>query len=300
MLPLEMVRGYDLTLSQLSTAALADLRALMTSLEDVSQSRQQAVLQEAFPEVFNPYAAASSAVSASFYEEVRDYAEVKGSFDAETLDSVDTSRWGALVGFGTAPRTLERGGSALVFSLLSGGLTSVLTSMAADTIAGNAALDPVTVGYQRVPKPGCCGFCGMLASRTTSMYQSEDAALKVVGRGMPIPKVRQRGGQARGIRPRGTQALGEKFHDHCKCTAAPVFAGQEVQMHADAEKYNEAYTTARDNVNKGLTLEAEQSKSADGSLKNTYRWVDADGGLVSSKDKTKLIAKAVRHELDVK
>lgn len=247
MIPIAMTRGYDLTLSQLSTAALGDLRALMNAVEGLAPARQQAVLQEAFPEVFNPYAAASSAVSASFYEEVREFSEVRGSFDAETLDSVDAGRWGALVGFGSSPRALEQGGAALVFSLLSGGLTQVLTEFAADTIAGNAALDPVTVGYQRVPKPGCCSFCALLASRSAA-YTSREAAEGVVGRGVPVPKSKQRGGQARGIRPRGARSIGDAYHDHCKCRGVPVFAGQEVQMQRDADKYFDAYADARDKV----------------------------------------------------
>jgi hypothetical protein len=247
MIPLTLVRGYDTTLTQLSTAALADLRALMNSLGDVDPARAQAVLQEAFPEVFNPYAAASSAVSASFYEEVREYAEVRGRFDAETLDSVDAGRYGALVGWGARPSVFERGGQALAFSLLSGGLTQILTEMSADTIIGNAALDPAPIGYQRVPRAGCCTFCGMLASRGAA-YSSEGAAGGVVGRGMEVPKVKRRGGQAKGIRARGSRQMGERFHDDCKCRAVPVNEGNAVQMQSDADKYFNAYADARNEV----------------------------------------------------
>jgi hypothetical protein len=153
-LPLSVINGYDLTLDSLSTAALADLRALLAGLEGVSPERSRAVLFEAFPEVFNPYAAASSAVSASFYEEVRDLAGVGGSFAAEALDSVDADRWGSLVGAGTQPRMLEQGASNLMFQFLAGGLTSILSTMAADTIYGNAQKDPVTTRFQRVPNVG--------------------------------------------------------------------------------------------------------------------------------------------------
>lgn len=304
MIPLAVVNGYDLTLDSLSTAALADLRALLSSLEDLSPERSKAILFEAFPEVFNPYAASASAVSASFYEEVRDLAGVKGSFGAETLDSVDTGRWNALVGAGTAPRMLEQGASNLMFQFLAGGLTSILSTIAADTIVGNAEIDPAPMGYQRVPQPGCCGFCGMLASRGasgTTNYSSEEAALRVVGRGVPVEKTRgKRGGQGKGIGPRGSQRIGEKFHDHCKCRAVPVSRGNQVEMRADADKYLEAYSKARNNISDGLTLQSETVKASDGSLKNTYKWVNSDGKQVSSTDKTKMIATAMRHDLDVK
>ena len=300
MIPLSVVNGYDLTLDSLSTAALADLRALLSSLQDLSPERSKAILFEAFPEVFNPYAAASSAVSASFYEEVRDSAGVKGSFAAETLDTVESDRWGALVGAGTQPRMLEQGASNLMFTFLSGGLTSILSTMAADTIYGNAQNDPVTTRFQRVPKPGCCGFCGMLASRGAD-YDSEESALRVVGRGVPVEKTKgKRGGQGKGIIPRGSRSVGQDFHDHCKCRAVQVYEGNAVEMQADADKYFDSYGTARDKINAGLTLESQTFKSSDGSLKNTYKWVDSDGRQVSPKDKTKMIATAMRHDLEVK
>lgn len=252
MIPLSAVNGYDLTLGSLSTAALADLRALLSEVEGMDPDRAKRVLFAAFPELFNPYAAASSEVSASFYEEVRALSGVGGSFQADTLTTVEPERWGSLVGAGTQPRMLEQGASNLMFQFLAGGLTSILTTIAADTIVGNAALDPAPMGYQRVPKPGCCAFCGMLASRgasSTTNYSSEEAALRVVGRGVPVEKTKgKRGGQGKGIGPRGSQRIGEKFHDHCKCRAVPVSRGNFVEMQADAEKYFESYATARESV----------------------------------------------------
>jgi hypothetical protein len=296
-----LVNGYDLTLSGLSTAALGDLQELLRSLEGESPNKTKAVLFEAFPEVFNPYAAATSAVSATFYEEVRDYANVSGSFAAETLDSVDTGRWNALVGYGTQPRLLEQGAMSLMFSLLSGGLTSILSEMAGDTVYGNAQNERVTVGFQRVPKPGCCSFCGMLASRG-SVYSSEAAASGVVGRGVPVEKTRGKsGGQGKGIRPRGSRAVGEKFHDHCKCRAVQVYEDTYVEMQADADKYLESYASARNKINDGLVLESKTTKASDGSLKNTYEWVQSSSGKkVSAKEKTKMITAAMRTDLGTK
>lgn len=300
MIPLSAINGYDLTLESLSTGALADLRALLSSLEGLAPERSRAILFEAFPEVFNPYAAAASDVSASFYEEVRDMADVRGSFAAETLDSVETDRWNALVGAGTQPRLLEQGASNLMFQFLAGGLTSILSTMAADTIYGNAQNERVTVGFQRIPKPGCCGFCGMLASRG-AVYDSEESASKVVGRGVPVGKGRGKGvkGRGGGIKARGSREAGQSFHDHCKCKTVPVFADNYVEMQEDADKYFDSYATARDKIDAGLTLESQTFKSSDGSLKNKYQWVDSGGQQVSSTDKTKMIAKAMRHDLDV-
>lgn len=299
MIPLAVMNGYDLTLDSLSTAALADLRALLAEVEGMDSDKSKRVLFQAFPELFNPYAAASSEVSASFYEEVRALAGVGGSFAADALDTVEADRWAALVGAGTQPRMLEQGASNLMFQFLAGGLTSIMSTMAADTIYGNAQRDPVTARFQRVPKAGCCGFCGMLASRGAD-YDSEESALRVVGRGVPVHRTKgNRGGQGKGIRPRGSQAVGEKFHDHCKCRTVQVYEGNAVEMQADADKYFDSYGAARDKINAGLTLESQTTKASDGSLKSTYKWVNSDGRQVSSTDKTKMIATAMRHDLEV-
>lgn len=300
MIPLTVMRGYDLALDSLSAAALADLRGLLVEVEGLAPERRKQVLFQAFPALFNPYAAMTSEVSASFYEEVRDFAGVGGSFNAATLDSVEDDRWNALVGAGTQPRLLEQSATNLMFQFLAGGLTSVMSAMAADTIYGNAANERVTVGFQRVPKPGCCGFCGMLASRGAS-YASEASATGVVGRGVPVGKGRGKGikGRGGGIKPRGSREIGEKFHDHCKCKTVQVYEDTYVEMQADADKYFDSYATARDKINDGLRLETVQFKASDGSLKNKYQWVASDGMQVSAEDKTKMIATAMRHDLNV-
>ncbi|UYB35500.1 hypothetical protein N9A08_12825 [Arthrobacter koreensis] len=300
MIPYSAVSSYSLTLDQLSVAALADLRGLLDGLQGTSPERTQMVLHEAFPEVFDPFVSATSAVSASFYEEVRDMSGVKGSFAAQTLDSVETDRWRSLVGFGTAPAVFEQGGAALMYSLLSGGLTKVLTEMAADTVIGNAGLDPAPMAYQRVPQPGCCAFCGMLASRGAA-YSSQEAATGVVGRGVPVGKGRGKGSKGRGggIKPRGARKVGETFHDHCRCRAVPVSPGNSVEMQADADKYFASYATARDRVNAGLELRSTTYEAPDGSLKNKYEWVDSTG-VVSAAQKTKNIVAGMRHDLGVK
>lgn len=301
MIPLSAVNGYDLALDGLSTAALRDLRALLVEVEGLDPDQQKRVLFQAFPEVFNPYAVASSEVSASFYEEVRELAGVRGGFQAESLNGVETERWSSLVGAGTQPRMLEQGAANLMFQFLAGGLTSILTTAAADTIYGNAERDNAPVRFQRVPKPGCCGFCGMLASRGAA-YTSKEAAESVVGRGVPVGKGRGKGikGRGGGIKARGSREIGQSFHDHCKCRAVPVHEGNSVQMQADAAKYFESYAAARNKINDGLVLETETFKASDGSLKNRYKWVDSSGRQVSSTDKTKMIATAMRHELEVK
>jgi hypothetical protein len=141
----------------------------------------------------------------------------------------------------------------------------------------------------------------MLASRGAA-YSSEEAASGVVGRGVPVGKGRGKGikGRGGGIKARGSREIGQDFHDHCKCRAVQVYEDDYVEMQSDADKYFESYAAARNKINEGLTLEAVQFKAKDGSLKNKYQWVDSGGSQVTSDDKTKMIATAMRHDLDVK
>lgn len=77
--------------------------------------------------------------------------------------------------------------------------------------------------WRRVSDGNPCSFCAMLVARGAA-YTSQRAALTVVGRGMDVSANRRpdgrrrRGGQAKGVKPRGTRGLGEKFHNNCGCT----------------------------------------------------------------------------------
>ena len=293
MIPLATVQGLSTTLEALSGAALAELQALVAAVEGMAPDKAKAILFEAFPDVFNPYAATVSDVSATFYEEVRAASGVKATFDAQAIKTVPAGRWNALVGFGTQPASFEQGAGALMFQLLSGGLTKTLTEVSADTIVGNAQQESVLVGYQRVPSPGCCAFCGLLASRGVS----GGGQLQVSGRGVPVNTgKKRRGGQGRGIRSRGSRAIGQDFHDFCKCSSVPVFESNYVEMQADADKYYDSYRDAYDKVNDGLT------RGYDGGRRRGSRYydMDGDGGIVSSKQQTKMILAAMRQDLGVK
>lgn len=297
MIPLSAVQGLSATSGALSASALAELQALVAAVDGMEPEKAKKILFEAFPDIFNPYAATMSDVSATFYEEVRALSGVKATFDAQTIKAVPPKRWNALVGFGTQPASFEQGAGALMFQLLSGGLTKTLTEVSADTIVGNAESESVLVGYQRVPSPGCCAFCGMLASRGVS----GGGGLTVAGRGVPVEQTRgKRGGQGRGIRSRGTRAIGQDFHDFCKCSSVPVFESNYVEMQSDAGKYYDSYRDAADKVNDGLTLEHVESVSSDGTQHRSYEWVNVAGDARSSKEQTSDILAAMRLDLGVK
>lgn len=295
----EQVESYNSALGEVKTAALGELREMLDQLEGATPAELKQVLFEVVPQVFDPYAAATSDISATFYEESRTAAGSPTPYTPKALgEPVPVESWNALVGYSTASDESEADAVARAFDRLSGGLTKRLTGVAADTQHQNAVEDPDPVSFQRVPSPGCCGFCGMLASRG-AVYGSRAEAGKVMGRGIEVEKsfkadgTRKSGGQARGLRLRGTRKAGEDFHDNCNCAVIAVHQGNAVEMQADAYRYLDAFREAQKQVDDGLERHIETHRTADGSLKNTYSWVDADGNLWTDKERRREMARVM-------
>jgi hypothetical protein len=175
------------------------------------------------PEVVGPYLTASGDLAGTWYEDLR-AASVGGTYYATSSGAVNQARIDSLVRFGVKP-LFGQGGST-VLSLIGGGVQRMMAGAGRDTISGNAQRDRVRVGVARIPRPGCCAFCSMLAGRG-AVYSSEASAGGVVGRGVSAESTAgKRGGQGRGVKARGNQAIGSSsFHDFCRCVSAPVFTG---------------------------------------------------------------------------
>lgn len=299
LIPYSATQSYSLLRSALSDAALVDLDRLMRSVAGESPAVQREAMMDLLPVLGNQYASATGEVAAVFSGELMELQEVKRPVAPETLELPPAQSWYALAGFGTSDRVMERGGMLLAYSLIAGGLTKRLTEFAADTMIGNAGIQSTPMRAQRVPKTGCCAFCGMLASR--GAVYSEESGLKVGGRGVPIGEGRGRGskGRGRGVKTRGSQAIGEKFHDHCRCEMVVVTEKNEVQLQADADKYYDSYRESADKVNDGLTLKVTDV-STEERLKNKYEWVNADGEARNAKERTADILSAMRLDLGVK
>lgn len=300
MIPYSVIQGYSTILERLSGQALVELDRLMRSVSTEPLKVQREAFMDLLPTFGDQYVGASSLVSAQFFTELQDLNEVKKPKAPETLDSLDVGSWHALVGFGSSDRVMEQGGMALMYSLMAGGLVKRLTESSADTIVGNAAIQG-GMRAQRVPRPGCCAFCGMLASRFAE-YRSVESGSQVVGRGVPVGQGRGKGskGLGLGLRPRGSRALGEDFHDFCRCRIVAVTEKNYVQLQRNADRYYDSYRDSADKVNSGLKLEHTTTKESDGTLHNAYRWVDAGGRERSSKQTTGDILSAMRSDLGIK
>ena len=299
LVPYSVTQSYSLLRAALSDSALVELDRLMRSVDNESPAVQREAMMDLLPALGNQYASATGEVAAVFSGELMELQEVKRPVAPETLALPPAQSWFALAGFGLSDRVMERGGMLLAYSLIAGGLTKRLTEFAADTMIGNASIQSVPTSAARVPKPGCCAFCGMLASRG-AVYSTESAGV-VGGRGVPVGQGKGRGskGRGRGIKTRGSHAIGESFHDHCRCEVVALTAGNEAQLQADADRYYEAYRESADKVNDGLTLKVTDV-STEERLKNKYEWVNAEGKARNAKERTADILAAMRLDLGVK
>ncbi|MDO4243795.1 MAG: hypothetical protein Q4C85_08590 [Actinomyces sp.] len=138
-----------------------------------------------------------------------------GQYDLEAptvIDPITMEVAEAIAGWAQAGETPE---AVLRRAAIS--TTRHLRNSSRDTVELSTAL--AGTGWCRVPRPGCCAFCLMLASRG-AVYTSRDAALTVGG----------------GRRKRGKRPPGSRYHDNCGCMVQevlpkhgvpPIVAGME-------------------------------------------------------------------------
>ena len=242
----------------LSALTKRDLEAIWRKLNLDRPDRLAEPLAVILEEITAKYGSAAATLAAEWYDEARAAAGVAGSFRAAPALLPEPSRFESLARWGVGPMFGGDGPDAAL-QLLLGGLSRQVLNMARDTTAGNVALDPAGPRYARHASANACAFCAMLATRGAD-YTSEDAALRVVGRGKER-RTGPTGRRAGGIRPRGTRALGEKYHDDCHCTAVAVFPGQEYQEAPYVAKWREAYADTSSNDRSVILAEMREALS---------------------------------------
>lgn len=226
-------------LVDLNTLMVSDLAALWRAVDGQDVEFLRDALQAEVPGVVDPYLAAAGDITADWYE-------------AQAPDLNYVARPAALVDEGQLQATARwAAGTVLTKSpvspldLLAGSMQRALFNESRETIVENAEVEP-GARWARHASANACEFCRMVATRG-AVYTSESAASRVGGRGVDESTNigRRRGGQARGIRARGNQSIGDKYHDHCHCIAVPVRPGQSYNPPSYVEEWEAEYTLAR-------------------------------------------------------
>lgn len=222
-------------LTDLSTLTVSQLVALFRQYSGRSDFPQ--LVKTAFPQIVEPHAHAAAQITAQWYDELHTestfHATPTVNLPAERMDK--TVDWALYAPTETKP---EPGSHVHVYeeepdvplSRLSGSAKRMVFDASRDTVTTNASKQDVK--WARYASANACAFCRLMATRGP-VYNSEKSATKVVGR--------------RG-KPTGARALGESWHDHCRCLATPVPVGDTYTPPDYTKQWQKDYTDAREGV----------------------------------------------------
>lgn len=178
----------------LSVRVETDLLAVMSVIDLSRPDMAKGALFEAIPPLVNKWGDVAATASAEWFEEFRLAEGVSGEFRSELADPVPTEQVNARLGFATREAGhLFLGQSADLFAFLSLIVNEYSLKPGHETVALNAQRDGAA--YARIPEPGACKFCVMLASRGF-VYSKRSAE--------------------------ATSAGGD-FHGKCRCHGMPVY-----------------------------------------------------------------------------
>lgn len=262
-------------LTDLSTLTLSQLVALFRQYQSVPNFSD--ILKAAFPQIVLPHASAAATVTAQWYNDIAPSRNPAVPVVQLPLDRIDkTIAWAlyaptqkmptALVPTRTSPQSAIAPAD-VTLSRLAGSTKRMVFDASRDTVLSNTFKQGIR--WARVAQPGACAFCRVLASKTGSsraLYHTEMSAQRVVGRTPSLTlgdrkkiasgiasrdellerkyAARQVPGQPNFGVQRGSQALGEKYHDHCRCVAVPVPAGQSYEAPDYTAQWSKDYKDA--------------------------------------------------------
>lgn len=256
-------------LSELHRLGVADLWAVWQAADGVDNFWQYIV--EAFPELVAQYSVTAGELSALWYEEAAPslpYVAVPAALPP--LEKfAESAKWALFTGDGS--RSFEK---------LSGVLQRGMFDAARDTTLTNVRSER-GARWARHASSNACEFCRMVATRG-AVYTSESAATRVGGRGKavssnydPVTGKRKRGGQAKGVRVRGTQKIGDKYHSNCRCMAVPVRPGKSYEPPPYVEKWEQEY------------IDAVRSTRAEGRTKGEFGAIDVKAVMAAMRQNAK-------------
>lgn len=239
---LDDARELQALLADVSTLAQRDLTLVWSQVADLDYRSTSAVLLDAVPEIATQYSTVSGVASAEFYDAQLPNSTFRAVPAAPPpIEQVQAStRW--------ALGTMLTKSPATPLDLLAGSLQRMVFGASRRTVYENVAEEP-GARFARYASANACEFCRMLATRTV-LYTSESTALRVGGRGKDASTnygadgKRKSGGQAKGVRTRGTQEIGDKFHDRCHCTAVMVRPGSFYEPPDYVSKWESEYKDA--------------------------------------------------------
>lgn len=240
-------------LSQVNILAGEQISQLWNQAETLADIDFAAFIKRAFPEVVTPFAATAADLAATWYDESSsptNYIAKPGALP--DLDKLESSAGWALGADGRD-----------AVARMQGTAQRAIYDSARDTIVSNAQSESGST-WARYASANACAFCALMATRE-NVYASAHSAVRVVGRGKDFSTnfnadgTRKSGGQAGGVKLRGTQQFGEKYHDDCHCVAVEVRPGGTYEPPAHVQDWKQAYDKAFAAVPDGTPYDQKNS-----------------------------------------
>jgi hypothetical protein len=175
--------------------------------------------------LLRPYAVASAALAAEFYDAEREVAGARTRFTVPVAEPPPLEQVTATMSWATRELRADepdQGSAGAALTLARGAVQRLVVDAGRRTLARAVTADDSADGWARVPTGAqTCHFCAMLATRGAVYKSRSSGGSRVSGR-----------------------FVGEgnfKFHDSCNCTLQPIFRGQRYQPPREVEQWEQLY-----------------------------------------------------------
>jgi hypothetical protein len=215
----------------LVTAMGYDIERALNTLDVSSLRKSLPRFKTVIAGVVHRYGAASATLAARAYVTQRRASGVRTPFTAKPAPLPGLEQIGSTVDWATEPLWSVQPDLAATITRLEGSLDTLVLNIGRDTITANTERDRHARGWARIPEPGCCYFCALLAVRG-AVYKDgsfDDANARFL--------------------PHLDTPSDVKTHDHCRCHVEPVFTAYEPS--AQIREWQALY---RDRVQGGADL----------------------------------------------
>lgn len=213
---MQLLRQFERANDGIAALVERDLAAFFALLDFSKPGAVKLDLFDYIPELVAQYGDVAATVAADWYEELREVEGVGGSFRPSLAPPLPLDQVNGRLGYATRPTgPLWTGDSATLTAFLSMMANEYALQPGRDTVMQAAHKDKAA--YARVPEPGACKFCLMLASR--GFVYSKDTA-----------------------------GDSKKFHGKCRCNAMPVWdeTRARVEYGYDPDALYDQYRAAQD------------------------------------------------------
>lgn len=205
--------GSQATQAAIAAATAREIRDLLSQYDLSSARKDIARITAALSVILRRNGSASGSMAARYYLTQRGLARVPGRYTPSIARPAPIEQVSASVQWALEPTFTEPAPDAWENKLVGVGEKLVLDT-GRDTIIDNVHGDRRAQAWARIPEPGCCWFCAMLATRGAA-YRTEAKA-------------------------------SFQSHDNCRCHAEPVFTAYEPS--AKVREWDSLYATSTTGV----------------------------------------------------